>query len=738
MTDDSSITITPRDVDDRGNWTPYVGRETMEFLDRSAPEGSRVSLEADAVSILSKGVSPKDRRGSQTGLIVGYVQSGKTMSFQTVTALARDNRFQIVIVIAGVTTNLLNQSTERLENDLGLRDLARPRRWTQLKNPNDTDGSVQFIKSSLEDWRDPYTTDDLPQTVLITVLKQHQRLRHLTSVLDRLELDGVPVLIVDDEADQASLNNETSQNAESTTYTRLMELRAVIPHHTYLQYTATPQAPLLINIIDSLSPNFVAVLEPGSDYVGGRDFFRENRHLIKSIPPGEVPTRINPPVEPPDTLLDALRIFIVGIAAAIVLGESSSGNRSMLVHPSYLTAGHNDFYNWIRDSLDDWKSCLSQPETDPDRQEFLEAMRLAHSELQPTVGDFLPRFDALAQRLRPAMNRVQIMKVNATSGSTPKVAWQNSFGWILVGGAAMDRGFTIEGLTVTYMPRGVGMGNADAVQQRARFFGYKRGYLGYCRVYLEDGTKQALEDYVEHEEDIRSQLFDVQQGGQPLDNWKRAFVMSSALKPCRDSVLDFAYMRVHLGSQWIAPRLALGTSELIAANRTLVQNYIQSQNFVRDKGHPDRTEIQRHLLAATASLQETMENLLVPFRLTGATDSQRNTALLLQLSKVLETYPNETCAVYRMSSGQKRYRGIRDDGEIKNLYQGAAPVGPSAQRGTVYPGDQAIKDDDRVTVQIHYLDLRNDEDQVVSREVYVLSVYVPGWVGESYVVQQEK
>lgn len=737
MTDRPNVMITMQETSENGSWTPHVGEETMDFLTRSVPEESRESLESDAISILSKGVPPEDMQGTQTGLVIGYVQSGKTMSFETVTALARDNNFQVVIVIAGVSTNLLNQSTERLANDLGLRDPSQPRRWVQLENPENNDESVQFMSSALDDWRDPDTPVDLRRTIMVTVLKHHIRLGHLTSLLRRLNLAGVPVLIVDDEADQASLNNETSQDSESTTYARLMELRSVLPLHTYLQYTATPQAPLLINIIDSLSPNFVKVLEPGSAYVGGREFFKENPHLIKNIPHREVPTRNNPLVEPPETLLDALRVFIVGIAAAIELGENR-GNRSMLVHPSHLTAQHNDFYNWIRDSLEDWKSCLNQPEHDPDRQELLEALRIAHSELHLTVGDDLPSFDDLARRLRIAINRVQIMEMNATSGKTPKVDWPNSFGWILVGGAAMDRGFTIEGLTVTYMPRGIGIGNADTVQQRARFFGYKRNYLGYCRVYLEDGTKNAFEDYVDHEEDIRNQLLAIQQAGQPLNNWKRAFVMSSALKPCRDSVLDFDYMHVPLAARWISPRFVLTTPELTAANRTCVQRFVQSQTFAPNEGHADRTEIQRHTLADSVPLQVTMENLLIPFRITGAADSQRNTALLLQLSKVLEDNPNETCVVYQMSAGHKRLRGVGDKGEILNLYQGEAPVQPLAQRGTIYPGDQAIKDDGHVTVQIHNLDLRDNENNIISPNTYVLAVYLPRRLAESYVVQQEQ
>lgn len=69
-----------------------------------------------------------------------------------------------------------------------------------------------------------------------------------------MNLNGTSVLIIDDEADQVSLNTEASQGEESATYSCLIRLRSSLPNHTYLQYTATPQAPLLINIIDSLSP----------------------------------------------------------------------------------------------------------------------------------------------------------------------------------------------------------------------------------------------------------------------------------------------------------------------------------------------------------------------------------------------------------------------------------------------------------------------------------------------------
>ena len=85
----------------------------------------------------------------------------------------------------------------------------------------------------------------------------------------------------------------------------------------------------------------------------------------------------------------------------------------------------------------------------------------------------------------------------------------------------MDRVFTVEGLTVTYMPRGPGVGNADAIQQRARFFGYKRRYLGFCRIYLEQDALTAFEQYVSHEDEMHEQLKTFGATGKPLRDWKR-------------------------------------------------------------------------------------------------------------------------------------------------------------------------------------------------------------------------
>jgi hypothetical protein len=193
-----------------GDWLPTVGPETVDFLETVVPQGSRDTVREAAISILARGVAPTRDAGQETGLVIGYVQSGKTMSFETVAALARDNAFQLVIVVAGTANPLLDQSTGRLRRDLRLDEPERARRWIQFQNPGVDDATVQAIRDVLDDWNDPGTPEEFKKTVLITVLKHHRRLQNLAALFRTIGLDRVPVLIIDDEADQASLNNEVA------------------------------------------------------------------------------------------------------------------------------------------------------------------------------------------------------------------------------------------------------------------------------------------------------------------------------------------------------------------------------------------------------------------------------------------------------------------------------------------------------------------------------------------------
>ncbi|CAI1879902.1 Z1 domain [Serratia fonticola] len=716
-------------------WEPKPGKETADFLETiSMPDTAKKKLLIDAISILSRGVPPTNGNGYETGLVVGYVQSGKTMSFETVTVLARDNGFHIVIVVAGTSNPLLAQSSSRLKKDLGLNDSGRGRRWIQLENPSSNESDGQLIRNSLSISRDPETDDVYKKTILITVLKNHKRINKLAEILEAIDLTGISVLVIDDEADQVSLNTEAQQGEVSTTYSCLMRLRKSLSNHTYLQYTATPQAPLLISIIDSLSPNFVQVLEPGEAYVGGRDFFGKNSSYIKLIPANEVPTKDNALNQPPSSLLDALRIFMLGVTAGI--SESlNTGNRSMLVHPSHLTSQHKEYYGWVRSIFNEWQNCLELPDHEHDKIDLLNDFQASYNQLSVTVTEGLPPFDKLIKSFSIAFKNTQIIEVNARDKKTPAIDWQHNYGWILVGGVAVDRGFTVEGLTVTYMPRGMGVGNADTIQQRARFFGYKKDYLGYCRVYLEQGTLDAFRNYVTHEEDIRKQLKDVQSKNENLNSWKRAFLLDLDLKPCRDSVLEFDYMHTEFSDKWVFPKIILPSESVALDNCKVISNFINGLSFSPDDGHEERTDIQKHYFCDRVSLSIVLEELLIKLRVTGGIDSKRNTALLIHLVKALESNPNERCIIYQMSPNDKRVRSVDAKGQISYLFQGAHPVQRN-RRGEIYPGDAFIKDSNNVSIQIHMIKLKKDNNTFIDN-VPVVAVWIPERLSCAVVVQQQ-
>ena len=199
MSNDSPFVVRPvaENAGD-GHWVPTLGPEVQDFLYTMVPQDSRRTVRAAAVSILAKGIPPTVI-GQETGLVIGYVQSGKTMSFEAVAALARDNAFQIVIVIAGRSNPLLDQSTSRLYQDFKINDSTSSRHWVPFRNPPNDGATIQALRDVLADWRDPGTPSFYKRTALITVLKNYRHLQNLADVIAGVDMHKISALIIDDE-----------------------------------------------------------------------------------------------------------------------------------------------------------------------------------------------------------------------------------------------------------------------------------------------------------------------------------------------------------------------------------------------------------------------------------------------------------------------------------------------------------------------------------------------------------
>jgi len=718
---------------------PVVREELATFLER-VHTSAKVRTREETVRILGRGIQPGSPNAS-VGLVVGYVQSGKTTSFTAAAALARDNGFGVVIVIAGTSANLLDQTQERLQDDLRLADRSAYRRWVHAKSPKKHSEEASKIEGALEEWLDPDVDPADRATVLVTVMKQHLHLEWLVDTLEdigrRVDLSRVSALIIDDEADQASPNVKRKPGEESATYSRIRRLRSTLPSHTLLEYTATPQATLLVSLVDELSPDFVCVIDPGEAYTGGQYFFQDHRqYFIRHIPAADVERIDEQTVDQPASLTQAFASFAIGCAAGEALGQIPS-QRSMLVHPSHKTLPQARFVDWLQRTRDLWADLLKEAQENPDRADLVNIwLRPAYEDLQASVPD-LPPLDHLLRRLPRILRRTSVLEVNATKGKSQPVEWSTGYSWVLVGGQLLDRGFTVEGLTVTYMPRGMGIGNADTVQQRARFFGYKRDYAGFCRAWLDPEVDRAFSRYVDHEEAMRKELIKVARRGTPLKEWKRVFLLSKEMRLTRASVVRLDTARTTLAKSWFAQQHFQREDEgMFALNRQLVHGFLERYEFVDDEGDERRIpETQVHPVAGIP-LEEVLAGLLQDFVMTDE-DAERFAAARLLLAVACDQ-GREICRVHRMMAHAATCRRRSLDGEhrIKNLFQGS-----NARTG--YPGDRQVKQEDRVTVQVHRLQLRGDDGTedgegagVIADDVPVLAIWLPDWLDTSVILQR--
>lgn len=703
-----------------GRWQPSVGPAALAVLSKLSSAGRDV-VRDEAVGVLSHCLPPTEVAGRETGIVVGYVQSGKTASYTTVAALARDNGYGMVVVITGISKTLFRQSTNRLRSDLGIR--GPNVQWLHLENPSPRDiARVDSLRSSVGLFRNPQSPRALRRTVLITVMKYYTHLDNLAAVLRRCDLTGVPVLVIDDEADQAGLNTLVAAGEESPTHSRLAGLRDALPHHSYLQYTATPQAPLLISLIDALSPSFAAVITPGEDYTGGLDFFGVESPIVRPIPPNDVPSPQNPIVEPPSSLLGAMRSFILGVAVQLAVSEAPDP-RSMLIHPSERTAVHADFENWARSILRRWEAELGLCEDDPDRAELESEFAESYRDLARTAGP-LPPWEQVLTVLPFAVQATNVQTINAASGSTPEPEWGTS--QVLVGGKSLERGVTVEGLTVTYMPRGAGGGNADTIQQRARWFGYKADYLGYCRVHLVGDMIDIYRSYIEHEESMRQCLSETQAKGISLPEWRRRFFLDPALQPTRRNVIALDYMRGDYSDRWFRQESPHLSQEAVERNRELVQKLGERSHFEDVRWGSARSAYQTHGVASDLLLTEVLEELLVPFAVPNPSESLGFQGLLLQVESYLEEEPDARCSVYLMRPSVGTRRRLLAGGSINELFQG---------RSAGYPGDGQIRDRDQLTVQLHDVTILDSADRDVFNHIPAMAVWVPRRMSRAWIIQ---
>jgi len=663
----------------------------------------------------------------------------KTMSFTGLTALAKDNGYRMIIYLAGTKNNLLDQTSKRLRKDL----IGPDGKFNDFYkiHPNPTTADIDDIIGNLESINKPI--------VLIPILKHYDHILKVRDILNDDELKGImqdeTIILIDDEADQASLNSygrknsKTEEDEKSRTYDSILRLRADLPGNTYVQYTATPQANILISMQDMLSPRSHTLLTPGEGYVGGKLFFGQgpdhslyNGGLIYEIPENQVfHKKENPLTEMPQSLKDALMLHILAIAIVVYWLQVDGVNYlSMMVHPDNTKKWNKVFKDWIDNELKLWRKLLRKPDDHEGKISLLNKFE----ELLPMAVQYYdiqdrPVFDQIKIYLLEVLNNKKVYLVNTDKEAQTKIEWDDYKMHVLVGAEMLNRGFTVENLATTYMPRYTkGATNADTIQQRCRFFGYKMDYIKSCRVFLPQSSIMNYLAYIRHEEELRSTLASCD----TLEAAERKVLLSPSLRPTRSNVLPIWVVNTKL--KGMHPLEAFASKSTIEHNDRIVESFLARHNAdwtVRD----EFTTLDRTHRWMKLDIDETIQ-FLSDFSFKNWPDAQQKAdtiRYLRYLSADDSTNPLKFVYFYQMAfSAPVRSRAF-DPTTNRLAANTRVFAGPSsAGDSTNYPGDaKIVGGKDSLTIQLYHIQF-DGAPLDFARQAYTLAIYYPEALAANY------
>lgn len=543
-------------------WQSYK----KKLITQNWSEESILSIEKSSYDILQRLSMNTIDDGPVKGLVVGNVQSGKTANMAGLMAMAADNGFNYFIILSGVIENLRQQTANRLFSDMNSTGKGNLH-WKLIDNPTLKSKAPEHDLSEFnlgENAKDRYFT---------VCLKNSKRLKNLISWLysDINKAKQLKVLIIDDEADQASINTKKIEEEDQTKINKLIRdlvNTKKIQGMNYIAYTATPYANVLNETDErSLYPkDFIVLLEPSEDYMGPKQFFGTEEpeaipqiDIIRdiSIKDVEIMNRIQDvdSVSPlPFSMKNSINWFMLTVAAMRALDYRKP--ISMLIHTSFKITHHQNIAQNVAYYLSDLKKnyttfkkglrdLYADETVDFKRSHFLDGMRnYSTKESVPNYPSWeevekhldrlvrLPENEFLSNipigeegepmyhkgfhlvidnskaQADDQIVRLVYPKSNQTFSTAPA--------FIVIGGNTLSRGLTLEGLTSTYFLRTTTQ--ADTLMQMGRWFGYRKGYEIFPRVWLDRKALERFQFLAQMNEELREEITSYADNGlTPLD-----------------------------------------------------------------------------------------------------------------------------------------------------------------------------------------------------------------------------
>ncbi|MFE3976504.1 MULTISPECIES: Z1 domain-containing protein [unclassified Peribacillus] len=458
------------------------------------------------------------------GLVLGHVQSGKTANFTGLINKAFDVGYKLVIVLAGMHNDLRSQTQLRLEREVV---------GTVDKITGEKQG-VALVKTGgtqIETWttvQDDISTNNaigiknLDKPILLVVKKQKDVLPSLIDLLrNSIKLSEMrpPVLIIDDEADQASVDASKKNIENPSKINRLIrELLSLFDQKSYVGYTATPFANLLIKAdanhtdvgMDLYPKDFVIALPKPDGYCGPDEYFNTTGYLEDNKPMyirhlssedivilDKMRTKDDAELftEVPRSMQEAILAFLLSTAIRNLRGQIGEHN-SMLIHTSRLTDVQNSMCGVINGFYKKLSNDLiynSKNEYIATLQELYEKDFLeVQSSFELSQQSSILAWEEIYKEIKAVAGKVEVMEINGESEDALEYDKykENGLYVIAIGGNKLSRGLTLEGLTISYYYRGSSM--YDTLMQMGRWFGFRNGYMDLCRIYT---SKEIAENF---------------------------------------------------------------------------------------------------------------------------------------------------------------------------------------------------------------------------------------------------
>jgi len=603
------------------NWDFWNRYERYLEEDKGWAPATTKGLDQLTSSILERLENPL-RSGSwdRRGMVVGQVQSGKTANYTGLICKAVDAGYKLIIVLAGMQDSLRSQTQLRLDEGFLGYD-SQVHRASAQDSSSIGAGRIPVGKRLIADSAtNSANKGDFHKKIagqfgvsagggnplLFVVKKNTTVLKNLLQwALRGVDKDeksvkrivrGVPLLVIDDEADNASINTNPSLFDENGNIHEEYDVSAInglirkllhsFEKSAYVGYTATPFANIFIHsdtdkknqeFGDDLFPrSFIINLPAPSNYIGPVQVFgldtdpaigleaSEALPIIRTVEDQKewMPDKHKKghvPGELPGSLKQAIRAFILCCAARIVRGQENEHN-SMLVHVARFTAVQSEVAKQVKDELTSLQKRLRYGDSNAPGKLEEEFEQLWKDDFVPTTSSILssiadPKLTSVSWQevkllLHRAASKIQVKKINGTAKDVLDY-WEHKdkgLSVIAIGGDKLSRGLTLEGLSVSYYLRASKM--YDTLMQMGRWFGYRPGYLDLCRLYTTDELIEWYEHITIASEELRQEFDYMADAGATPDEFglkvrthPQGLVITGANKMKTGTVMRLSYTR---------------------------------------------------------------------------------------------------------------------------------------------------------------------------------------------------